>query len=130
MNYSLFEWAIIAFIVLAIGFTIWRGGAANPEGTGSIARKLAAMKAQLAGLDAEVKSIDGRVAEIDRRTATIDDIRKIERVLEEHGKCLKELDDGQTAIREMAASRGSKLDAIGEQVGRLYDVLVPRGLSK
>lgn len=130
MNYSWLELAIIAFIILAIGATVWRGGMANPEGTGSLGRKLNAMKSKLDGLETEVKSIDSRVAEIDRRTATIDDIRKIERLLEKHGRCLEVLDNGQTEIREQAAGRGAKLDAIGDQVGRLYDVLVPRGLNR
>lgn len=131
------EAAIVGFIVVTMAFFIWRGGAANPEGTGSLGRRVTAMKSEMqhlkSSVDAiksEVTSIDSRVAEIDRRGATSEDIRGIERKLEEQGRCLAELDDGQTNIREMAASRGATLDEIRAQVGRLYDVLVPRGLNK
>lgn len=130
MSENWLELAIIAFIVLGMMVAIWRGGAQNPVSTGSLNRKFGKMATDLGALKTEVDAMNIRVTEIDRRGATSDDIRGIERKLEEQAKCLSELDDGQTAIREMAASRGAKLDATHDLVGRLYDVLVPRGLGK
>ena len=50
MNENWFEAAIIVFIVVAIGLTVWRGGAANPEGTGSLGRKLSKLDGDLPAL--------------------------------------------------------------------------------
>lgn len=136
MHENWLELAIIAFIVLGIGFVVFRTGAANPESTGAIGKQLrtlqkdvSSVKSEVSAVKDEMGGIDRRVTEIDRRTATTDDIRGIEKKLDEHGKCLAQLDDAQTRIREEAAARHAKLDSIGDQVGLIYSVIVPKGMS-
>lgn len=137
MSESWLELAIIVFIIGAIGFITFRSGAANPESTGSLNRKLTKLstdlggvKSDVAAVKSEVNRIDTRVTEIDRRGATTDDIRGIERKLEEHGRCLAQLDSDLGSTRETVAAQHSDIEHIKRQVDRLYDFIVERGMSK
>lgn len=114
-----FELAIIAFIGLGIAVAIFRGGAANPESTGSLGRKLSKLQAdvsKLGGVKQDVAALQSRVAEIERRGATIDDIRGLEIKVDE--------------LAQQAAGRTATLDHVKEQVDRLYDFIVKRGMEK
>lgn len=78
MESSLFEAVIIAVILGGIGFTIFRGGAANPVGTGALSKKLTTLDGDVKALKTEVCGVADRVAEIDRRGATNADIERLE----------------------------------------------------
>lgn len=108
-----FELAIIAFIMLGVGVAIWKGGAANPEGTLSLGRKV---NRDLDGLRAELKRIE-------KNAASRKDIERVEGTLEGVEAKVNEL---STA----AASREATLDHVKQQVDRLYDFIVNRGMSK
>ena len=75
-------------------------------------------------------TIDSRVTEIDRRAATIDDVRGLEKKLDAQDRCLAALDNSLTAIRESAASRDATLDGVRRQVDMMFQVIVPKGMSK
>lgn len=114
-----FELAIIAFIGVGIAVAIFRGGAANPESTGSLSRKLNKLQSDvssLRGVKQDVANLKDRVAEIERRGATVEDIRGLEAQIKE----LATSDAGQTAT----------LDHVRNQVDRLYDFIVKRGMEK
>ncbi len=137
MSESWTELAIIAFIIVGIAYSVFRGGQANPETTGSLGGKLnsiqselAGVKTDVAGVKAELGRVDSRVTEIDRRGATIDDVRGIEKKLDELGKALSALDGEVSATREAQAAQHSDIEHTRRQVDRLYDFIVERGMSK
>lgn len=77
---DLYQWAIIAFILLGIGVAVWRGGQANPESTGKLARRLGRVELELkekatttdvAGLNSKLAGVEARLAaehELNART--------------------------------------------------------------
>lgn len=62
-----YELAIIAFILMGIGFVMWRGGQANPESTGKIGRRLAGLERRVGHVESQIKA-----------TATTDDITRLQ----------------------------------------------------
>lgn len=137
MTESWLELSIIVFIMGGIAWTVFRGGQANPEGTGALARKLSKLSTEIGGVKTDVAAVkseltrvDQRVTEIDRRGATTDDIRRIEGKLEEHGRCLAQLDNELAQTREQMAAQHSDVEHIKRQVDRLYDFIVQRGIEK
>ncbi len=129
MNGETYELAIIAFIVIMMGVAIWRGGAQNPVSTGSLNRKVGRMANDLSSIKSEFEGIDKRVTEIERRGATSDDIRGIERKLEEHYRCLAQLDSRLDGLNESTAAKHASIDHTMRQVDRLYDHIVSKGMN-
>ena len=129
MTENWLELAIIAFIVLGMMVAIWRGGAQNPVSTGSLNRKVGRIEADLGTLKSELRAVDTRVTEIDRRGATSDDIRGLERKLEEQGKCLSQLDSRLDGLSETVAASNSSAKHTSHQVDRLYDHIVSKGMN-
>lgn len=120
-----FELAIIAVIIIGIGYTIWKGGAANPESTGSLGRRLAK-------IDAEVRALKAG----ETRLATKDDLKLVhirlseqERGQEETRRALSALDRDITELRESASARHATLQHVCQQVDRLYDHIVNKGMN-
>lgn len=124
------ELVIIVVILLGIAAAIFRGGAANPESTGSLRRKFDRVQAELVGIKRDVDVISSRVAEVDRRAATIDDIRGLEKKLEDQGHSISQLSATVAEVREASAARHATLDHVRDQVDRLYDFIVKRGMEK
>lgn len=73
-----FEAAIIGFIILSIGYVVWRGGSANPEGTGTLGRKVSRLSSDVATLAQRVGHVEDEVAELKGAVATTADIARIE----------------------------------------------------
>lgn len=109
MNENWFEAAIIVFIVVAIGVTVWRGGAANPEGTGSLGRKITKLDGDMKGVKREMTGVKDEVAEMRRGFKSLD----------------SDLDD----LKIAAAARHQSLDHIKERVDMLYDHIVRKGMD-
>lgn len=144
MSESWLELTIIGFIIVGIAFSVFRGGQANPESTGTLGTKLSSFKSELAGVkgdvagvkrqiegvNSELRAIDSRVTEIDRRGATIDDVRGIEKKLDELKSTLSGLDNELSATREAQAAQHADIEHTRRQVDRLYDFIVERGMSK
>ena len=92
---ELYQWAIIAFILLGIGVAVWRGGQANPESTGKLARRLSRVELDLkekatavdvAALAKEVGELKSEMAG-DRRVnqLTYDAVRRLEKYFIQKG---------------------------------------------
>ncbi len=103
------EWAIIAFIILGIGYVVFKGGAANPVGTG--------------GLQRTVASIDGRLKGIEESAASKSAVERIERTLgEEKSKIDKAVGEfGALSVtlgelRNESASRNLAVEALAESL--------------
>lgn len=138
---NIMELAIIAFIVMGIGAAIWRGGARNPVGTGGLDIKLNEVRGEVHRVASKVGQIENRVEEIEDTGASKEDIRRLEKHMEGQMQSiaqslpdiegrLRALHDIVSEVRVNAAGRGEQLEQIERQVGRLYDVLVPKGMQR
>lgn len=131
---NLLELAIIAFIVIGIGVAIWRGGAKNPVGTGSLDRKLTRIGTQLNGVEQRVGSVEERVASFEGLEAqvaalarTLPDIEARQRALSDKmNDHAKQATETARQVTETAAT----LKHVDRQVDRIYAVLVPKGMEK
>lgn len=72
------EWAIITFIVLAIAYVVWKGGAANPESTGALGQKVNGLSGTVSRLDGRVKHVEQELEELKQEAATTKDIGRLE----------------------------------------------------
>tara|TARA_B100001179_G_scaffold177718_1_gene132974 strand:- start:750 stop:1289 length:540 start_codon:yes stop_codon:yes gene_type:complete len=59
--YNYYELGIIAFILLGIGYVLWKGGAANPVGTGKLQHDMKNARTEIATLGRKVGDIDKTV---------------------------------------------------------------------
>lgn len=75
---SWLELAVIAFIIVSIGWVVWRGGAANPESTGSLGRKVAHLSSKVSTLDARSAHVEAELESLKKEAATTKDIDRIE----------------------------------------------------
>ena len=122
MNYNWLELAIIAFIIGTIGVVIWKGGSANPEGTGSLGRKVNVLDRDVRKLGGDFEDIERRLGEIERTTAKASDIKRIERQMAEQTGKLDKLGEIAAAGQESAKLRGQQLDM-------LYQTIVEKGMK-
>lgn len=116
------ETAIIIFIMAGIGVAIWKGGAANPEGTGSLGRKLGHVDREVGQLAEQMRDVESRVEHIENVAASKADIKRLERSLEA-------VKTQVATLGENAAAREATLDHVKHQVDRLYDFIVNKGMS-
>lgn len=127
--YSWYELALIAFILLGIGTMVWRGGAANPVGTGGLDRKVASIDGELKRLGVKVGEIDSRVEDIDRRAAKVSDIKRLERQLEAQDAKIDVMSAALTEMNVASARKAATVDHVKRQIDRLYDLLVEKGMK-
>lgn len=116
------ELAIIAVIIMGIIVAIWKGGSANPEGTGSLGKKLTRLDAHVGDIDQWVERVNAELARLDSHAASKADIKRLERSVEAVKVEVAEL-------AQKAASREATLDHVKHQVDRLYDYIVNKGMS-
>ena len=122
MNENWFELIIIAVIMLGIGIAVWKGGAANPEGTGSLGRKVTKLDKEVISLTDKVTAIQGELTRIDNNAASKADIRRLE-------KSIASIEVTVSEISKNAAAREATLDHVRQQVDRLYDHIVTKGMN-
>lgn len=125
-----FQYSVIAFIILTIGWQVLRTGQANPESTGTLGQQLNSLDAKvgnfdgkLAAIKLEVDDTDGRLKLIEQNAAKTTDIKRLE-------KAVGDLQGDVSELSKSAASREATLDHVKEQVDRMYRVIVERGMSK
>jgi hypothetical protein len=116
---SIVEWAIIGFIVVSIGWHVWRGGAANPESTGQLGRRLGGLAGKVGAIEGRVGHVEEKLAAIERDGATTQDVINLERLLDERMKTLAAQMEGH---QQLSA-------ATNRNVQRIYDIMLERGLS-
>lgn len=121
-----YQLAIIAFILIGIGVAIWRGGQANPESTGKLARKQAQFEADLKAVKSKVDAIENRVTEIDRRAATIADIERVEGQLAEAKVARDRIDQSTADIVKTVAADHEAIGWIKDALGRMDQYLRQR----
>jgi hypothetical protein len=103
------EWAIIAFIVLAIAYVVWKGGAANPMGTGRLSRKVGHLDATVGRLGIRVGHVESEVEELKAEMASKADIATLRAEL--------------VGVKDV-------LERNERGLNRIVDILMEKGLGK
>lgn len=116
------EGALIIFILAGIGFVMWKGGAANPESTGSLGRKITAFNKNFTKLQTQMNKVEQDVERLQNDSASASDIERLEGAVES-------LETKVADIGESASARNATLEHVKQQVDRLYDVIVTRGMQ-
>jgi uncharacterized protein YoxC len=119
---SWMETAIIIFILAGIGVVMWKGGAANPESTGSLGRKITAFNKNFTKMQAQMTKVEEDVERLQKDSASASDIERLEGTVES-------LEAKVADIGESASARNATLEHVKHQVDRLYDVIVTRGMQ-
>jgi hypothetical protein len=107
------QWAIIAFIVIVLLYLVWRGGAANPESTGSLDRKVNVLSGQVSALSTRVGHVETGMKKLQDDGASTKDITLLRELIDERLKSQKELSE-----------------ATNRNVQRIYDIMLEKGLGK
>lgn len=119
-----FQIAVIGFILLTIGWHTVRAARANPKDTGELDDDLTVLAARVDGLmnfKDRLGEIEVDVGKLKKSTASKADIDRLE----------KAIDAVQTEVVEIgksAASREATLDHVKQQVDRMLDIIVKRGM--
>lgn len=114
--------AIIAFIMLGIGWVVFRGGQANPESTGELGQQLTALAGEQRGMSARIGDLEKDIDRLDKDAASKADIKRME-------KALGELQQEVAGQSKNAAAREATLAHVAAQVDRLYQVIVSKGMK-
>ena len=67
---KLLELAIIAVILMGIGFVIWRGGAANPVSTGTVQHKVNNFGHEMKALGAKLSGFGDQISQLQKAAET------------------------------------------------------------
>lgn len=103
------EWLqvlIIAMIMLGIGVAIWRGGSANPTGTGQVGRDVHGLRNEVTGLGARVGHVERELGELKNEAATSGDIEGLRRELEGDRRINERTFASVQRIEQMLIERG------------------------
>jgi septation ring formation regulator EzrA len=126
------EILIIIFIVVGIGVAVyfsWKGGAANPVGTGGLDARQKAFDAELSGMRSQIDQIEERVEQMEGHYAKASDIKRIEKRQQALDTKLDAVIKDISAIREEAAERGALAQSTAKQLDMIYKVVVEKGMS-
>lgn len=130
MTTTWLEPALIILIMTGIVLAIWKGGQANPEGTGTLGKRLGRLEGKVSSVASQVGTIEKQVEDIERRSAKASDIERLERQLAEQSKRMAEAAIQMGKLAEVQAATKEAGDQRGKQLDRLYDFIVQRGMSK
>lgn len=86
------ELVIVGFIFLSIGWVVWKGGAANPEGTRSLGTKVSHLTGKVTQLTTRVGHVESEVEELKREAATTKDIERLEQLGERTFRSIERLE--------------------------------------
>lgn len=134
---------IIAIILGGIGFIVWRGGAANPVGTGTLLRDFSSIKQehethgerlkkleQAAASTEEVELLReafekqrGRVEAIEREVAEVAQIAR------STADSVRAIDTRQDVMATDLAAARADISNSAQQIGLIYQVIVPKGMQ-
>lgn len=122
-GYSWVEIGIMLVIFAGIGVAIWKGGQANPEGTGKLGREVGGLKTEVHGFGLRLGRVEEELDQLEKEAATKADIKRLERAV-------AAVQEQVAEIGTSSASREATLGHVKQQVDRLMDFIVNRGLEK
>lgn len=124
------ETAIIMFFIGAMALMFWRGGAANPVGTGSLQTKVNALKTQFETLSGGLKGVTERMGALEANCATGAEIETLRGELRGDRRRTEEvflkLEAVQAEIADMRSQQSRRdgiIEALSESVRTLSDDL-------
>ncbi|MDR6708154.1 archaellum component FlaC [Novosphingobium sp. 1748] len=118
-----YELAIILFILLGIGWVVWKGGAANPEGTGTLGRRVNGISNKVSALSTRIEHIESDIEEIKHDAVTGRDVERIEGLLATARAEMGALRVEIAGDRKMAERTQHSLD-------RIERLILERGFGK
>lgn len=128
---SVFEWAIVAFIVVSILWHVWKGGAANPESTRSLGGKVSAVASQVSALSGrtaqQVSTLSERVGRVE---SEVNDIRAEGATTRDVEKLEKLIDAKMDSVRAEVAGHRELSQATNDSVRRIERIILEKGLRK
>lgn len=151
MTGSLIEWAIIAFITLGIAYAVWKGGAANPVGTGGLQRTVNQIASRLQGMEdrsaskedltrieaalqVEKDKIDKVVGQFEGLVATITELRQDwgarNQAVAALAESVRVLDSRMDQVAETVAGMREGQRGIERNLDRIYNAVVEKGMSR
>lgn len=77
MHGDYIEMAIIAFILLGIGYSAFKGGAANPVGTATLERRINGISNKVSTLSSRIETIESDTKEIKQEAVTSQDFERL-----------------------------------------------------
>ncbi len=122
MTENWFEAAIIVAIIAGIMLAVWKGGAANPEGTGSLGRKVSRLDGDVHKFGGELVEVSRRLAEVEKNSAKVQDIKRLETAIGKSDDKIDELLERTAAISTASEHRGHQLDMV-------YQAIVQKGMK-
>lgn len=125
MTGSVLELLMLAFIIIGISVAIWKTGQRNPVSTGKIEREMTRMDGKLKGLGQKVSEID-KVLE---QAAKASDVKAVQDRLGEHDAHLCELQKSVAELSKEGAASHADIKHVKEQVDRLYNHIVAKGMN-
>ncbi|KZX94637.1 hypothetical protein A3718_00870 [Erythrobacter sp. HI0019] len=123
---KLLELAIIAIILAGIGYVIWRGGAANPVGTGAVQHKVNNFGHEMKALGSKLSSFGEQISQLQANSASAEDVRRIEAELraqeektEQFAGALLKVDEELQAMRRDRALSNQAIEALSRSLRSL-----------
>ena len=113
---SLLELSIVAFIIVGIGYVVWKGGAANPEGTGALGQKVTTLSVHMTKLSGRVGHVESELEELKADAATSKDIARLEEKV--------------ATLRAEVGGHRELAERTWRSVNRIETFLIEKGLGK
>ncbi|MAY77798.1 hypothetical protein AAG594_02885 [Citromicrobium bathyomarinum] len=137
------ELLIIAIIIGGIVFLVWRGGAANPVGTGKLLHDVSSMRQEHIAHGRRLKKLEqaaasaedvellraaferqqGRVEAIEREVAEVAQIAR------STADSVRAIDSRQDVMATDLAAARADISNSAQQIGLIYQVIVPKGMQ-
>ena len=138
------ELVIIAIILIGIGVVIWRGGAANPIGTGKLLHDVSGMRQEQAAHGRRLKKLEQAAASAEdleelrealkQQQARIETIDRQVGSIVETGKAtasrVRHIDERQDKMAEDISGTRAEVAGLTKSVDRMYAVIVPKGMER
>lgn len=114
------ELAVIAFILAGIGLAVWKGGAANPEGTGSLGKKVNGLANKVGTMSMRLGHLESEFTELKEEAATTKDVQRIEQLINER----------INTMRAEIAGHHELAERTNRSVERIERLLIEKGLGR
>lgn len=113
---------ILGGIILISRAQARRQGQANPFDTGDLGGQIGEVGARVGRVEAQLGVIERDVRRLDDEAASKGDVKRVE-------KALLDLKSEVAELAKSASSREATLDHVKQQVDRLYNVIVNKGMG-